>query len=78
MTSRPDHHKETDMTSTGPILIAYDGSEHARHAIEHASSIFPGAAAVVLYVREPLEGLAEHLDGEEIPAILRAQAAIHA
>ena len=31
------------MTSTGPILIAYDGSEDARHAIEHVAAILPGA-----------------------------------
>ena len=51
------------MQSTGPILIAYDGSEHARHAIEHAGSVLRGGEAVVLYVREPLEGLAAHLEG---------------
>lgn len=51
------------MTSTGPILIAYDGSEDARHAIEHVAAILPGADAVVLYVRQPLEGLTAHLEG---------------
>lgn len=42
------------MTSTGPILIAYAGS------------ILTGADAVVLYVREPLEGLAAHLEGHPV------------
>ena len=46
------------MTSTGPILLAYDGSEDARHAIEHAAAMRPGADVVLLYVRPPLEGLA--------------------
>jgi nucleotide-binding universal stress UspA family protein len=51
------------MKSIGPILIADDGSEDARHAIEHAAAILPGAKVVVLYVRQPLEGLAAHLEG---------------
>ena len=51
------------MTSPGPILLAYDGSEDARHAIEHAAAQRPGADVVVLYVRQPLEGLAAHLEG---------------
>ena len=45
------------MTSTGPILIAYDGSDDARHAIDHAAAILGGADAVVLYVRQPTERL---------------------
>jgi hypothetical protein len=57
------------MTSTGPILIAYDGSEDARHAIEHVAAILPGADAVVLYVRQPLEGLAVHLEGQSMLAM---------
>src|SRR5512145_2873598 len=51
------------MTSNGPILIAYDGSDDARHAIDHVALVRPGAEAVVLYVRQPLEGLAAHLEG---------------
>jgi nucleotide-binding universal stress UspA family protein len=51
------------MPSNGPILIAYDGSDDARHAIEHAAALRPGAETVVLYVRRPLEGLAAHLEG---------------
>ena len=51
------------MTSAGHVLIAYDGSEDARHAIDHAGSILTGVDAVVLYVRPPLEGLAAHLEG---------------
>ncbi len=51
------------MTSTGPILIAYDGSDDARHAIDHVATMLPGAEAVVLYVRQPLESLAAHMEG---------------
>ncbi|MEV0143868.1 MULTISPECIES: universal stress protein [unclassified Nonomuraea] len=46
-----------------PILIAYDGSPDARHAIEKTARLFPGASAVVLYARQPLESLAAHLEG---------------
>ena len=37
-----------------PILIAYDGSDHARHAIEQAGQLLAGRTAVVLYAREPI------------------------
>ena len=33
---------------SAPILICYDRSSGARHAIEHAGALFPGAAALVL------------------------------
>lgn len=51
------------MPSTGPILIAYDGSDDAQHAIDHAAAMLSGADAVVLYVRQPLEGMAAHAEG---------------
>jgi nucleotide-binding universal stress UspA family protein len=36
------------MTSTGPIMFAYDGSTHARAAIERAAALLrPGPAVVV-------------------------------
>jgi nucleotide-binding universal stress UspA family protein len=35
------------------ILIAYDGSDDAKCAIEHAAALLPGARAVVLTVWEP-------------------------
>ncbi|MEU7740036.1 universal stress protein [Nonomuraea sp. NPDC049158] len=49
--------------TTAPILIAYDGSSGARHALEETARLFPGAPAVVLYARQPLESLAAHLEG---------------
>lgn len=45
------------------VLIAYDGSPDARLAITEAARLLPGARAVVLYVREPLESVAAHLEG---------------
>lgn len=51
------------MPATGPILIAYDGSAEARGAIAEAARLLPGATAVVLYARQPLETVAAHLEG---------------
>lgn len=34
------------------LLIGYDGSRAARHAIEVAAEMFPGASAVVAHVRD--------------------------
>lgn len=51
------------MTGIAPILIAYDGSPDARHAIEETARLFPRAIAVVLYARRPLGSLAAHLEG---------------
>ena len=43
------------MADTGVrVLICYDGSEHAKHAIEGAGKLFPGASAIVVYVTESL------------------------
>ncbi|MFI6924358.1 universal stress protein [Nonomuraea spiralis] len=54
-----------------PILIAYDGSAGARHAVEETARLFPGASAVVLYARPPLESLAAHLEGHALLEDLR-------
>ena len=37
------------------LLICYDGSDRAKHAIEVAAKLFPGAEAKVLHVWEPIE-----------------------
>jgi hypothetical protein len=42
------------MTSTGPILIAHDGSKDARHAIDYAAAIRPGADAVGVPPQVPI------------------------
>lgn len=45
------------------LLIAYDGSNNAKSAVETAASLFPGAEAVLLYARQPMESFAAHLQG---------------
>jgi nucleotide-binding universal stress UspA family protein len=47
MTARPE----------GPVLICWDGSENAKHAIESAASLLARRPAVVLTVWEPIAGL---------------------
>jgi nucleotide-binding universal stress UspA family protein len=44
--------------NSGPVLIAYDGSDFAKTAIDEAASqLGPGRKAIVLTVWEPLEQL---------------------
>jgi nucleotide-binding universal stress UspA family protein len=58
------HAPDRDVSAAGaPILIAYDGSENARHAIDWAGELFPGRHAVVLYAWEPVEGVAARHGG---------------
>jgi nucleotide-binding universal stress UspA family protein len=43
-------------TSDAPLLICYDRSSGARHAIEYAAALLPGKQAVILYIWSfPLE-----------------------
>jgi nucleotide-binding universal stress UspA family protein len=51
------------MKATDRILIAYDGSDAARYAIRHAAEVLGHRRAFVVYVREPLESVAAHLEG---------------
>jgi nucleotide-binding universal stress UspA family protein len=51
------------MSTTGPVLIAYDGSSPSEAAIDEVARLMPGAHAVLLYAREPLETVAAHLQG---------------
>lgn len=51
------------MTSTGnddrqPLVIGYDGSEFAKHAIQEAARLFPGRRAVVVNVFPSAAGTA--------------------
>jgi nucleotide-binding universal stress UspA family protein len=39
------------------LLVCYDGSEHADHAVEVAGRLFPGANARILHIWEPVESL---------------------
>lgn len=41
----------------GPLLICYDGSGDAKHAIERAGLLFNGAHALVLTVWQPTHAL---------------------
>jgi nucleotide-binding universal stress UspA family protein len=41
----------------GPLLLCYDGSEDARHAIERAGALLGGRRALVLTVWQPTHGL---------------------
>jgi nucleotide-binding universal stress UspA family protein len=66
------------------ILIAYDGSEDAKAAIQHAGKLMPGFAATVLTIWEPFDTMlartpevlrplarvreAEDIDGQEADA----------
>src|SRR4051812_10121939 len=45
-------------TADGPLLLCYDGSEDARHAIEHAGHVLGGRDALVVTVWQPTPALA--------------------
>ena len=48
----------TDRTDEGPVLFAYDGSDHAKTAIEEAGrQLRTDRAALVLTVWEPMESI---------------------
>jgi nucleotide-binding universal stress UspA family protein len=40
-------------TADGPLLLCYDGSEEAGHAIQRAGALFPGRRALVVTVWQP-------------------------
>jgi nucleotide-binding universal stress UspA family protein len=42
----------------GPLVLCYDGSADAAHAIEHAGALFTGRSAVVVTVWQPVAGFA--------------------
>ena len=44
-------------TADGPLLLCYDGSEDARHAIEHAGRLLGGRDALVVTVWQPTPAL---------------------
>jgi EmrB/QacA subfamily drug resistance transporter len=58
-----------DGARPGEILIAFDGSENARHAIRVAGRELGGGRAAVLHVWEPLTG-----DGPLVPSALASGA----
>jgi nucleotide-binding universal stress UspA family protein len=44
----------SEVSTSSPLLIGYDASDLARHAIEEAGALLHGRRAVVLYVYEPV------------------------
>jgi nucleotide-binding universal stress UspA family protein len=50
-------------SETHPILLCYDGSPGALHAIETAGAMFPGREAVVLHVWSPVALIASRYGG---------------
>lgn len=46
------------MSSIHPLILCYDGSEDAGHAIAQAGGLFPGGYALVLTVWQPISNLA--------------------
>ena len=44
-------------TADGPLLLCYDGSDDARHAIQRAGELLPGRRALVVSVRQPTAAL---------------------
>lgn len=66
-----------------PILVAYDGSEHARHAVSAAAELFPGRSVIVLYAIQWLDppalggawaGLGGPIPAPELDALVREDA----
>jgi nucleotide-binding universal stress UspA family protein len=55
------------MQSDKPVLIAYDGSQVARHAIAEAASLLSGRRVIVAAARAVDESVASHVEGH--PAI---------
>ena len=56
------HHsrESSSMSSTSPTdptIICYDGSEHAKRAIEQAAELFPGEHTLVLTIWQPMSSL---------------------
>lgn len=51
------------MQPTSPALVAYDGSDISRHAIEEAASLLAGRPVLVAHARHVDESVAAHMDG---------------
>jgi nucleotide-binding universal stress UspA family protein len=66
---------------SGPLLLAYDGSEQARHAIEAAGALVErDRPAVLLYVYKPTErglGVAQAITGGRIDAPVSSEPEAH-
>jgi nucleotide-binding universal stress UspA family protein len=60
---------------SGPILIAYDGSEHAQRAVRRAGELLPGRSALVVSVWKSLTEVLMHRDVESLHGHVRDAAA---
>ena len=65
------------MHTRGPILNAYDGSSDADYAIGEAAELLGGGEAIILYVRQPLESVAAHLEGRPSLELIRDAESAH-
>jgi nucleotide-binding universal stress UspA family protein len=50
-------------TADGPLVLCYDGSEDAKHAIEHAGRVLGGRDALVVTVWQPTPALGSSASG---------------
>ena len=53
----------SETSATGPILIAYDGSDNAKRAIEYAGRFLAANRAVVVTAWEPMVRQAARMSG---------------
>ncbi len=53
-------------TADGPLLLCYDGSEDAKHAIEHAGRLLGGRDALVVTVWQPTPALGSSASGADL------------
>ena len=53
MTSTEHVDRPSSVDHDGPLLIAYDGSEHAKHAIRSAAGLLTGRDALIVTVWQP-------------------------
>jgi nucleotide-binding universal stress UspA family protein len=71
----------TDATSldSGPLLLAYDGSEYADRAVDHAAALFPGRRTVIAVAWHPLpSGAASSLAAVPSAVVREGSAALDA
>jgi nucleotide-binding universal stress UspA family protein len=70
------------MPSGGPLVLCYDGSDAARHAIEVSTELLgSGRKAKLLYIYKPTErslGVAQGITGGRIDAPVLGEADAHA
>ena len=57
--------------STGPVLLAYDGSESSATAIAVAGRLLPGRQALVCHAWTGLSRAMLHSDPDDLPGVLR-------